>query len=96
MRRLRAAFYRDVGYGFDSHRQFEPARHRAFLDRTGARIAGPSAALLALGIAETYPGAVMARFQSAVLVDAKHKLDKRVQITRLLQAAFPAPTSNWN
>ena len=89
---LRAVFYRDVGFGFESHREFEPARHRAFINRMVQEFVRNISALLALGTEET-SGAVTARFQDWVLVEGDHNLaDKRAVIGRQLAAAFPRST----
>jgi hypothetical protein len=88
-----AAFFKDVGFGFDAHRQFEPARYRAFIDSCLQKRLRQVSALLALGLEETFKGAVAARFQGSVLVEGKHALnDKRVQIALPLAKAFLAAT----
>jgi len=49
--------------------------------------------VLALGVDETFSGALAARFEGAVLVQGKHKLeDKRTSIARQLTVAFPSST----
>ena len=89
-----AAFYHDIGgRAFDVHRQFDATRHRAFIDRAIQRLLDYTFALLALGIEEMFPGAVVARFEGSVLTQGNLKLeDSRTQIMRRLQAAFPHST----
>jgi hypothetical protein len=89
----RAFFYRDVSIGDVryTHREFDHARYRAFIDRTAQELLDQASALLALGIDETFPGAVVARFQGSVLMQGEHKpMDKRASIGKQLAAAFPA------
>jgi hypothetical protein len=89
----RAGFYRDVSPGDVryAHREFDHARYRAFIDRTVQTFLDQLSALLALAIDETFPGAVVARFQGAVLLEGdKHPMDKRASIGKQLAAAFPA------
>lgn len=90
---VRATFYRDVGYGFERHNEFESVRHRAFLDATVQALLAQASALLALGIEEIFAGSVIAWFQGSVLLEGEHKpKDKSVSIGRQLAAAFPGFT----
>jgi hypothetical protein len=88
----RACFYRDVNPGDVryAHREFDYTRYRAFVDQTLQTLLDQLSALLALGIEETFPGAVMARFQGEVLCEGKPK--QRAEITAHLAAAFPGST----
>jgi len=89
----RAFFYRDVSIGDvrHAHREFDHARYRAFIDRTAQKLLDQASALLALGIDETFSGALVARFQGSVLMQGKHKpMDKLASIGKQLAAAFPA------
>jgi hypothetical protein len=87
---VRAAFYKDVGYGPESHRECDLPAHRAFVDRTVKTLLDQLSGLLALAVGETFPDAVVARFQGAVLLQGKHKpMEKRATIGRWLAAAFP-------
>ena len=92
---LRAYFHKDCDSGDVryAHRKFDSAGYRAFVDRTVQKLSNQISALLALGTEETFPGAVVARFQGAVLTQGDHKPeDKRATIGRQLLAAFPRGT----
>ncbi len=69
-----AAFYRDVGFGYETHREFDPAAARVFIQRTVARLLDCAGALLALGLDEVFPGAVLARFEPprSLMANLKH------------------------
>lgn len=84
---LRAAFLRDVNAGDVRY------AHREIVDKTVQLLLDRVSALLALGIAEVASGAVVGRFECAVLVESKLKLaDKRASIARPLSAAFAGGT----
>ena len=88
---LRAVFYTDVNQGDVryAHSEFNLAAYRTWLDRVIQERLACASALLALGLDEVEKGAVVARFESQVLVDAKIKLaDRRTQIARPLAVAF--------
>jgi hypothetical protein len=91
---VRAAFVREVDMGDAAPREqkFESAQSRAFIDRTVQSLLALTSKLLALGVAEVAHDAIVARFESGVLLEAKHKqpADKRATISRQLLAAFPA------
>jgi hypothetical protein len=88
---LRSAFYRNVGFGPEAHRELDTVRWRGFLDNTVQRLKRQASALLALGLEQTFPSSVIARFEDWVLVESDHELaGKRTQIARQLAAAFPA------
>jgi hypothetical protein len=72
-----------------AHREFDSKKHRAFIDRTVQALLDQLSALLALGREETFSGATTARFQGSVLTQGSKLKDKRAQVARLLQAAFP-------
>ena len=80
-----------VGFGFEAHSKFDATAARVFIHRTVEQLLDCAGALLALGLDEVFPGAVIARFQSAALVDGQREAftDKRASIARQLQAAFP-------
>jgi hypothetical protein len=89
-RAVNAAHMQTRGYGFEAHFRPDRAAARAFIDRTTQQLLDVASALLALGIEENFAGAVIARFQGALLVDAKHELkDKRVHLSLPLAKAFP-------
>jgi len=93
---LSAAFVKTVGYGSETHQRFEPTRHRAFIDSCVHNRLKQISALLALGITETFPGSVLARFQDWVLVEGDHNFaDKRVSIGLPLAKAFPAASFSF-
>jgi hypothetical protein len=87
---VRAAFFKDVGYSYDSHREFESAGHRYFVERTIQKLLAQLAAVLALATEASFPGTVVARFQGQVLCEGKPK--QRAEITAHLAAAFPGAT----
>jgi hypothetical protein len=92
---LRAAFLRDVNAGDVryAHREIDTTACREFVDKTVQLLLDRVSALLALGIAEVASGAVVGRFECAVLVESKLKLaDKRASIARPLSAAFAGGT----
>jgi len=83
---IRPAFYCDVGFGWESYRQFEATPFRAYIDRVTQELLDQAGALLAFGIRET--STVAARFQDCVLVEAG--IDQlKPEIESLLQTAFP-------
>ena len=87
---VRAAFYRDVGYGYESHREFDAARHRAFFNRTVQTLLDQLSVVLALAIEANFPRTVVARFQNQILCDGKPK--QCAETTAHLAAAFPSAT----
>jgi hypothetical protein len=87
---ISAAFFKDVGFGGGYHRQFEPARHRAFLDRTVQELLDCLTVVFALAIEAAFSGSAIARFQGQVLCAGKAK--RRAEISAHLAAAFPAST----
>jgi hypothetical protein len=84
---MRAAFFKDVGFGAESHHEFDALRHRMFLGRTIERLADTASAVIALAIKETHSSPV-ARFQDSLLIEGKPP-KQRAQISAQLAAAFP-------
>jgi len=87
---VRTSFYRDVGYGHESHREFDASGHRSFIDRTVHVLLRQVSAVLALALETAFPNSVVARFEGQVLCHGKPKL--RAAITAHLAAAFPGST----
>lgn len=87
---LRAACYKDVGYGYESHREFESVRHRAFVDRTVRELSDKLSVVLALAVEQSFPGSVLARFQNELL--CKGEVKQRAEITAQLAKSFNGAT----
>jgi hypothetical protein len=84
---VRAAFFKDVGFGAESHHEFDSVRHRVFLERTIEKLLDTAAAVLACALKETH-SVLVSRFQGEVLVEGK-VAKQRAQISARLAAAFP-------
>jgi hypothetical protein len=84
----RAAFYRDVGFGFESHQQFEPTHHRAFIDRLVQNFLEQVSQVLALAVEDVYPQRLVARFGGGQ-VFATGKIKQSAKISAHLAKAFP-------
>jgi hypothetical protein len=84
---LRAAFFKDVGYGFESHRELDAKAYRAFLDQLTQSLLDQAAAVCALAIEASFSGSVIARFQRQFLCEGKP--EQRAEIAAHLAAAFP-------
>jgi hypothetical protein len=84
---VRVAFFKDVGYGHESHREFDASGHRSFIARTVHTLLRQVSAVLALALETTYPGCVIARFEGLVLCKGKPK--QRAEIAAHFAAAFP-------
>jgi hypothetical protein len=87
---VRAAHYSDAGFGSEAHRQFEPARHRAAIDRMIRDRFDVLSAALALAMEACFPGAVLARFENSILCKGAPK--QRAEISAKLAAVFPGGT----
>jgi hypothetical protein len=90
---LRSSFMREVdsGTAYEHHHALDELGYRRCIDGTMQQLLDCTSKLLALGVDEVARGAIVARFESAVLVESKRKLaDKRTSIARQLAAAFPA------
>jgi hypothetical protein len=89
---LRAYFHKDVDSGDvrHAHREFDSGSYRAFVNRTTQKLLDQLFAVLALAIAETFPNAVVARFQGQILCEGQP--EQRAEITARLAAAFPRAT----
>jgi hypothetical protein len=83
----RAAFYRDVGFGFESHQQFEPTHHRSFIDRLVQNFLEQVSQVLALAVEDVYPKGLVARFEGQVF--ATGKIKPSAKISAHLAKAFP-------
>jgi hypothetical protein len=86
-RQLAASFLRPV----TDHSEFQPARHREFLDATLAQLRDCVSALAALTVEENSPPdatPVVARFQDSVLCSGKPKSQLAERIVAKLQGAF--------
>jgi hypothetical protein len=88
---VRAFFFKDVGYAWDSHREFDAAEHRAFIDRIIQERLDALSAQLALAVETAFPASVIARFQGSVLCEGKPP-EKRAELSGRLAAAFPHST----
>ena len=88
---LKAAFYTDVGMNArDSHRQFDPARHRAFIDGTVQGLLDIASAVSALAVEATCANALVARFQNQLLLEVKKPPNSlRGRIESDLSETFP-------
>jgi hypothetical protein len=84
---MRVAFYRDVGYGHESHREFDASGHRSFIDRTVHLLLRQVSAVLALALETAFPNSVIARFEGQVLCHGKPK--QRAEIAAQLASVFP-------
>ena len=65
-------------------------RHRAFIDRHDPKLLDMPPLCCALAIEQTFPGAVLARFEGWILCKGKPK--QRAEIHAQLAAAFPSAT----
>jgi hypothetical protein len=88
---LRNGFFVDRGYGAEFHREFEPARHRAFFDRLMRKLLRQLSDVLAVGVAGTIPNLIVGRLEGQVLCKGKSP-KRRAAIIAHLAKAFPGAT----
>jgi hypothetical protein len=90
-RDITAFFWKPIG----DHREFEPAKHRQFINRSIDRLLNCVSAVAALTIEENSPvdaAPVAARFQDWILCTGKPKAQLVERIGKKLSAAFPGAT----
>jgi hypothetical protein len=68
---VRATFFKDVGYGLESHREFDGAKHRLFFERTIGRLLATAGGVMAVATKETCNGALIARFEDSLLIEGE-------------------------
>jgi len=86
---LRPAFYRNVGANvYEAHQQFDGAAYRAFIDTTVGNLSNVLSAVVGLTIEGASKGALLARFDDWLLLEAKPQfLEARIESE--LATAFP-------
>jgi hypothetical protein len=85
---VRSGCFVQRGFGAEYHHEFQPEKHRVFLDRTVRRYLRRLSGVLALALDETLPNKIVGRFEGQVWCKGKPP-KQRAEISAPLDKAFP-------